>query len=104
MVLVSFLLGLAVVVAATAFCAVRGFRLWRGAKATGRAFSAEMALFEERSRLTEQLMAEAERANADLQAQLEQLQRSRAHLKVLLDALDRAKKRTRWLQAFLPVR
>lgn len=104
MVLVSFLLGLALVVAATAFCVVRGFQLWRGAKATGSAFSAEMAVFEERSRLTEQLLAENERASGDLKAQLEQLQRSRAHLQVLLGALDRAKKRTRWLQAFLPIR
>ena len=63
-----------------------------------------MELFDERSRLTEQLLAEAERANANLQAQLAQLQRSRAHLQLLLDALERAKKRTRWLQAFLPVR
>ena len=104
MVLFAFLLGLVLVAGATAFCVLRGFQLWRGAKKTGGVVSAEMELFEERSRLTEQLLAEAERGSADLQAQLAQLQRSRAHLQVLLGALERAKKRTRWLQTFLPVR
>jgi hypothetical protein len=101
-ILASFLLGLAAIVAATVFCIVRGTRFWRQAKRTGAAFSVEMAKFEERSARTERLLAEAERAGEDLRAAQERLRISRARLQVQLDALERAKKRTRWLRAFLP--
>ena len=104
MILLAFLVGLAAVIAATAFCAVRGLRFWRQAKSAGGAFSTEVARFEERSARTERLLAEADRANEDLRAAQERLRVSRARLRVQLDALERAKKRTRWLRAFLPAR
>jgi biopolymer transport protein ExbB/TolQ len=104
MVLLAFLIGLAAVVAATVFCVLRGIQLWRQAKRTGGAFSSEVAKFEERSARTARLLDEAERANEDLQAARERLSADRARLQVLLDALERAQKRTRWLRAFLPVR
>jgi septal ring factor EnvC (AmiA/AmiB activator) len=103
-ILLSFLVGLAAVVAATAFCVVRGLRLWRQAKRTGSALSSEVAKFEERSARTERLLNEAEHANERLQAARERLTADRARLQVHLDALERAKQRTRWLRAFLPVR
>jgi uncharacterized protein YhaN len=103
-ILLSFLIGLAAVIAATAFCVVRGRRLWRQAKSSGSVFSVEVAKFEERSARTERLLAEAERAGEDLRAAQERLRVSRARLQVQLDALERAKKRTRWLRTFLPVR
>ena len=103
MVLLSFLFGLAVVVAAMIFCVVRGLRLWRHAKATGGAVGSEVARFEERSARTERVLAEAERGSAELEAALARLRHSRAELQVLLDAVERAKARTRWLRAFLPV-
>jgi hypothetical protein len=104
MILLSFLLGLVAVVAATVFSVVRGRRLWKQAKRTGGALSTEVAKFEERSARTERLLDEADRANEELQASLERLRLSRARLQVHLDALERAKKRTRWLRVFLPVR
>jgi cytochrome c-type biogenesis protein CcmH/NrfG len=104
MVLLAFLIGLAAVIAATIFCVVRGVQLWRQAKRTGGAFSTEVAKFEERSARTERLLDEAESANERLQAARERLSADRARLQVLLEAVERAKKRTRWLRAFLPVR
>ena len=103
MVLLAFLVGLAAVVAATVFCVLRGVQFWQQAKRTGGAFSSEVAKFEERSARTERLLAEADRANEDLVAARERLSLDRARLRVLLDAVERAKKRTRWLRAFLPV-
>ena len=102
-VLASFLAGLVFVIAATVFCVVRGARLWRHLKQTGRAVGTEVAQFEKRSARTERVLAEAESASAELQAALERLRRSRAQLEVLLGAVERAKARTRWLRAFLPV-
>jgi hypothetical protein len=102
MILASFLVGLAAIVAATIFCVVRGRQLWRQAKQTGGVLSVEVAKFEERSARTERLLAEAERAGEDLRAAQERLRVSRARLQVQLDALERAKQRTRWLRAFLP--
>jgi hypothetical protein len=103
-ILLAFLVGLALVVAATAVCVVRGFRLWRQAKETGGAFSAEIAQFDVRSARTERLLAEADHSSKELEAALERLRVSRARLQVLLAALERARARTRWLRAFLPVR
>jgi uncharacterized protein YhaN len=102
-ILASFLVGLAFVIAATIFCVVRGVRLWRQAKTTGSALGAEAARFEERSARTERLLAEAESSSKELEAALQRLRKSRAELQVLLDAVERAKARTRWLRAFLPV-
>jgi hypothetical protein len=102
-VLASFLVGLAVVIGATAFCVVRGLELRRQAKTTGGVLGEEVARFEERSARTERLLAEAETASKELEAALERLRRSRAELQILLDAIERAKARTRWLRAFLPV-
>ena len=104
MVLLALLIGLAAVVVATAFCVVRGIQLWRQAKRTGGVFSSEMVKFEERSARTERLLDEAERASEDLRAARERLSLDRARLQVQLDAIERAKKRTRWLRTFLPVR
>jgi hypothetical protein len=103
-VLLALLIGLAAVVAATVFCVVRGLQLWRQAKRTGGVFSSEVAKFEERSARTERLLDEAEGASEDLRAARERLSLDRARLQVQLDAIERAKKRTRWLRAFLPVR
>jgi hypothetical protein len=83
---------------------VRGVELWRNAKRTGKAFSNELMLFEERSARTEQLLAEADRASRDLQAAQERLRISKARLDVLLGSIETARQRTRWLRAFLPTR
>jgi uncharacterized protein YlxW (UPF0749 family) len=104
MVLLAFLVGLLAVLAAIVFCVVRGFSLWRQAKSTGAMFTAEMAVFEERSALTERLLQEADRSNQDLQAAVARLKVSRARLQVQLDSLDRARRSVRWLTAFLPAR
>lgn len=104
MVLVAFLVGLALVLAATALCVVRGIRFWRQAKATGRVLGAEVAQFDARSARTERLLAEADHSSKELEAALERLRISRARLRVLLAAVERAQARTRWLRAFLPVR
>lgn len=104
MVLLAFLCALALVLAATVFVVVRGFALWRRVKRTGRAFGAELSLFEERSARAERLLAEADRSSRELQVALERLRMSRARLQVLLDALDRAQRRVHWLRAFVPIR
>ena len=104
MVLIALLVGIAAFVASLVFCIVRALQLWRHAKRTGSAFGTEMAKFEERSLRTERLLAEADRANQDLQRALERLRADRARLQVLTGALERAKQRTRWLRAYLPAR
>ena len=104
MILTAFLIGLALSLIALVFVVVRGIALWRQGKRAGSAFGDELALFEERSARTEQLLAEADRANQDLQAATERLRRSRAQLNVLLASLETAQRRTRWLRTFLPVR
>jgi hypothetical protein len=103
-VLLAFLIGLTAVVAATVYSVVRGRQLWRQAKRTGGVFSSEVAKFEERSARTERLLDEYEHASEDLRGARERLSADRARLQVQLDAIERAKKRTRWLRAFLPVR
>jgi hypothetical protein len=104
MVLTAFLVGLVLSFAGLFVVVVRGVALWRQGKRTGSAFGDELALFEERSARTERLLAEADRANEDLQAALERLRVSRARLNVLLASLETAQRRTRWLRVFLPVR
>jgi hypothetical protein len=103
MVLLAFLAGLALVLVALAVCIVRGFRLWRQAKTTGRALSGEVSQFEVRSARTERLLAEAETSSKELEAAIARLQVSRARLTVLTGELERARARTRWLRTFLPV-
>ena len=103
MVLLVFLVSLAIVLVATIVCVVRGLRFWRRFKRTGRAFSTEMALFDERSARTERLLADSGRTSEELEAALARLRASRAHMQVLLDSVARAKKRIGWLRAFFPV-
>jgi hypothetical protein len=102
MVLAAFLVGLALVLAATVLVVVRGIGLWRVARRTGTAFEQELAGFEERTARTERLLAEAERASRDLQLALERLRASQARLRVLTGALERSRERIRWLRAFVP--
>ncbi len=102
MVLTAFLIGLVLGLVGLFVVIVRGFALWRQGKRTGGAITSELELFEERTARTEELLAEAERASRDLQAAAERLRVSRARLQVLLASLDTAKRRTRWLRAFLP--
>jgi cytochrome c biogenesis protein ResB len=102
-VLLSFLAGLVFILVALAVCVVRGVRLWRQTRATGKAFSAETARFAERSAKTERLLARNEAASKELEAAVARLQVSRARLAVLTGEIERARARTRWLRAFLPV-
>jgi hypothetical protein len=104
MILTAFLVGLALSLAGLIVVVLRGVQLWRQGKRTGRAFGDELALFEERSARTEELLAEADRASQDLQAATERLRVSCAKLNVLLASLETAQRRTRWLRAFLPAR
>ena len=104
MILTAFLVGLTLTLVGLFVAAIRGFALWRQGKHTGGLFTAELALFEERSARAEQLLAEADRSNQELHAATERLRISRAQLDVLLRSLETARQRTRWLRAFLPVR
>ncbi len=104
MIVTAFLIGLVLTLVGTFVGVVRGVTLWRDGKRTGRAFTSELARFDERSARTERLLAEADRASQDLQAAAERLRTSRAQLDVLLGSLEAAQRRTRWLRAFLPVR
>ena len=101
-ILLTFLIGLAVVVGGTVVVVVRGLQLWRQAKSTGGRLTSELAKFEERTARTELLLAESEASSRELQEALKRLRVSQARLAVLRDALDRATARTRWLRAFLP--
>lgn len=103
MVLWSFLAGLAAVLAALGLVVARAVGLWRQVRRTGRAFSSELASFDERSARTEHLLADADRASKDLERALERLRVSRARLEALRSSLERSAARTRWLRAFLPV-
>jgi uncharacterized protein HemX len=103
-VLSAFLVGLVLGLVGIFVVAVRGVALWRQGKRSGRAITSELALFEERSARTEQLLADAERAQANLEAATERLRVSRAQLQVLLGSIEEAQRRTRWLRVFLPSR
>ena len=104
MVLSAFLVGLVLGLVGIFVVAVRGVALWRQGKRSGKAITSELALFEERTARTEQLLADAERAQADLQVATERLRVSRAQLQVLLGSIEEAQRRTRWLRVFLPSR
>jgi hypothetical protein len=103
-ILTAFLVGLVLVLVGVFVVIMRAVQLWRQGKRTGRMFGDELALFEERAARTEQLLAQADRASQDLQAATERLRVSRARLSVLLESLETARRRTRWLRAFLPAR
>jgi hypothetical protein len=103
-VLTSFLVGLALVLAAAFVLVLRAIALWRDGKRVGAAITSELELFDERSARTERLLAEADRASQDLQAALERLRVSRARLDVLTGSIETARRRTRWLREFLPLR
>jgi hypothetical protein len=103
-ILSAFLVGLALSLVGIVVVSVRGVSLWRQGKRSGRRFTSELAQFEERSARTEQLLADADRANQELQAATERLRVSRAQLQVLLGSLEGAQRRTRWLRVFLPTR
>lgn len=102
MILPAALAALLVIVVGSVVVAVRGIRLWRQARQTGRVLAAELARFGERSARTERLLAQNEASARELQEALERLRVSRARLAVLTEALERATARTRWLRAFLP--
>ena len=104
MVLYAFLVGLAVTVVAIVFASVQGIGLWRQAKRTGGKLSTELSSFEERAAQAERLLAEADRSSQDLDAAVTRLRVSRARLDVLLDSLEAAQRRTRWLRVLLPLR
>ena len=104
MVLSAFLVGLVLGLVGIFVMAVRGVALWRQGKRSGKAITSELALFEERSARTEQLLVDAERAQAELQVATERLRVSRAQLQVLLGSIEEAQRRTRWLRVFLPSR
>ncbi len=104
MILTAFLIGLALFLVGFFVVGVRGFALWRQGKRTGKLFTTELELFDERAARTERLLADADRANQDLQAATERLRVSRAELAVLRGSIATAQRRARWLRAFLPVR
>lgn len=104
MVLSAILVGVALWLVGLFVAIVRGVTLFRQGKRTSRAFRDELALFEERSARTEQLLADADRASQDLRAAAERLRVSRAQLDVLRSSIDTARDRTRWLRVFLPTR
>ena len=104
MILTAFLVGLTLTLVGLFVVGIRGFALWRQGKRTGGLFTSELALFEERAARTEELLADADRANQDLQGATERLRASKAQLDVLLGSLETAQRSTRWLRAFLPVR
>lgn len=103
MILAAFLVGLALVLAALVFVAIRGVGLWRVARRVGETFQAELAGFEERTARTERLLAEAERSSRNLELALARLRVSQARLQVLRGALASSQARVRWLRAFLPL-
>ncbi len=104
MILLAFLASLLLVVGATAYAVAQGVGLWRQTKRSGRTFTSELALFEERAARTERLLAEFDRASQDLVAAQERLRVSRARLQVLTGSLEAAQRKTAWLTAFLPSR
>jgi hypothetical protein len=103
-ILATFLVGLALVVAATVYVVVRGVELWREAKRVGGTFTGELALFDERAVRTERLLAEADASSKALSAAQERLRISVARFQVLRGALENDRQRVRWLRVFLPPR
>jgi hypothetical protein len=103
-VLLSFLFALVAFFGGLGYVIACGVSLWRHAKRTGRTLSAELTKFDERAARTERVLAEAERSSLALAESQERLRVSRARLRVLTDEIERARRRTRWITAFLPTR
>ena len=104
MILLTFLIGLAAVIAATVFCVVRGLPLWRQAKTHRR------HVLDRGRKVRGALRADRAPARARPSARTricaaahERLRVSRARLQVLLDALERRRQRDA-LAARLPAR
>jgi hypothetical protein len=102
MVLASFLVALVLCLAATVFLSVRGLALYRQVKRTSKALSGPLASFEAKAAEVDRHLDAFEASSRELERARARLARSRAQLQVLLDAVERAKARTRWLRAFLP--
>jgi hypothetical protein len=78
---------------------VRGLRLWRQAKRTGRAFTAELDHIARVSGEIEQQLARAQESSTRLTAALERLNASRQRLDIQLAAVREAREqlaRTLW--------
>jgi hypothetical protein len=102
MVLTAFLVGLALVLAASVYAIVRAVGLWRTARRSGGAITSELEVFEERTARMERLFDEADRSSRNLQLALERLRVSQARLQVLRTAFARSQEHIRWLRAFVP--
>lgn len=102
MVLSAFLSALVVSLAATVVVTVRGVGLYRQAKRTRRALSGPLSSFEAKAAEVDRHLDAFEASSRELERAREQLRYSRARLQVLLDAIERAQSRTRWLRIFLP--
>lgn len=102
MVLLAFLVGLGLSLAGLTVVVLRALALWRQVKRSGGAIGAELSAFEERAGRAEAHLAQWERASADLDRALQRLRESRARLQVLLDGVERAQARVRWLRVFFP--
>ena len=103
-VLTAFLVAVALTLAATAVLAVRTLRLYRQAKRTGRALAPPLAAFEEKVGEIDRHLDAFETSSRELERAQAQLARSRARLQVLLDEVERSRRRVRWLRVFLPTR
>ena len=93
---------LLVIVGATVVCVVRGVRLWRRARTTGRRFGPE---FERISASAAEIQTHLEAADASaarLREATDRLRRSRARLDVQLQAVREARETLRRLVPFLP--
>jgi exonuclease VII small subunit len=104
MVLLAFLVGLGLSLAATAWLAVRTLTLYRQVKSTGRALAGPLSSFEEKAAEVDRHLDAFDASSKELERALAQLRGSRARLQILLDALERAQGRLRWLRAFIPAR
>lgn len=102
MVLFAFLASLVLSLAATAVVSVRGVGLYRQVKRTRRALSEPLSALEAKAAEVDRHLDAFEASSRELERAREQLRYSRARLQVLLDAIERAQSRTRWLRVFLP--
>jgi exonuclease VII small subunit len=104
MVLLAFLVGLALSLAALAYVVVRGFVLYRQAKRTSGAISGPLAAFEAKTAEIDRHLDAFDRSSKELEVAVARLKRSQAQLQVLQDSVERAQARVHWLRVFLPAR
>jgi exonuclease VII small subunit len=104
MVLLAFLVGFGLSLAATAVLVVRALRLYRQVKSTGRALAEPLSSFEAKAAEVDRHLDAFENSSKELERALAHLRASRARLQILLDALERSQGRLRWLRAFIPAR